>query len=390
MSERDQVTRDDIVTDMPLQACSLEHLPQREYVRFQRARSLLSLGGSIRSLVIGDIPLAGPGVLEALLTQSWAVRFSSPKEMIRLAETALEVALTLDRGKFGTRYVADLQARAWGELANAYRVGDKLRLGQHAFGQAYALLPQGTGDPYLRAHLLDLEASLLGKWREFPLALSRLKTLSNLYQDLDELHLAGRALIIRALYTFYNGDAETALKLNDEGLSLIDRDRDPTLLVLAIHNHLLFLVDLGHYGLAKRALFENRRHLLYQDRLNALKLRGIEGRISYGLGQIESAEITFREVKQGFDESGLSFSAALIRLELAMVLVYQNRIEEAEQEVIAAQNIFFSLEIYREYLGALLHLQECFRRREATVELIEFTITYLWRKELQRPPRHPQ
>jgi tetratricopeptide (TPR) repeat protein len=390
LSERDHVTHDDIVTDMPLQASFLDRLPRREYACYQRACSLLSLGGGVRSLVIGDMPLAGPGVLEALLAQSWAVRFSSPKEMVSLAETALEISLALDQGGLGPKYVADLQARAWGELANAYRVGDKLRLGQHAFGQAYALLPKGTGDPYLKAHLLDLEASLLGKWREFPLALSRLRTLSNLYRDLDELHLAGRTFIIRALYTFYSGDTEEALQLNEEGLDLIDRQRDPSLLVLAIHNHLLFLVDLGHYGLAKRVLFENRRHLLYQDRINALKLRGIEGRISYGLGQIVSAEMIFRELKQGFDESGLSFSAALMRLELAMVLVHQDRVEEAEQEVIASQKIFFALEIYREYLGALLHLQECFQRREATVDLIEFTIAYLWRKELQRPPRHPQ
>ena len=46
--------------------------------------------------------------------------------------------------------------------------------------------------------LFDLEASLLGAWREFPLALPRLASLSNLYQDLSETHLAGRALITQA------------------------------------------------------------------------------------------------------------------------------------------------------------------------------------------------
>jgi tetratricopeptide (TPR) repeat protein len=327
------------------------------------------------------MPVAGLGVFEALLAQSWAVRFTNPQEMVHLAEAAVEVAKEFDD---------DLLARAWGELANAYRTADRLRSAEKAFGQAYALLPNGTGDPYLRARLFDLEASLLGTAREFPLALRRLVSLTNLYHDLGEVHLAGRALVTRALYTSYSGQTEEALHLNADGLDLIDRRGDPVLYMMAVHNHLLFLVDLGSYAQAKRTLFEHRCHLIYRDGVGALRFRGLEGRISYGLGELVSAEIAFRETKEGLAAAGMSFYGALISLELAMVLLSQGKVEEAEQEVIAAREIFLSLEIYRELLGSILYLEECFRRKEVTAELIETTVAFLRRRALEIVPKRPR
>jgi tetratricopeptide (TPR) repeat protein len=372
--------------DLPLQARSLKQLSAREQRRYRRARTVLAHDGGVRALLLANVSLAGLGVFEALLAQSWSLRFNAPEEMVRLAATAVEIALGFDKRGYGKRRVADLKARAWGELANAYRAADRLRSAEQAFGHAYSLLRDGTGDLYLKARLFELEASLFGTWREFPLALNRLTSLSNLYQDLGEPHLAGRAFIIRALYTFYSGEAKEAIELNQEGVPLIDRKRDVALFMLALHNHLLFLIDLAMYPEAKRALFDNRRNLIYKDRINALRLRGIEGRISYGLGELLSAEIAFRETKDGFADAGMSFHAALLSLELALVLRSQERIEEAEQEVIVARDIFLSLEVYREYLGSVIYLEESFRRREATAELIQATIKHIERKWQQVGP----
>lgn len=383
----EHVIPDEVATDMPLQASFLERLSRREHARYRQARLLLASGGGVRALVSKDVPLAGFGVFEALLAQSWAIRYVSPEDMLRLTQAALDVARDLDPRRCGARRVADLQARAWGELANAHRAADHLRMAQQAFGQAYALLEKGSGDPYLKARLFELEASLMGTWREFPIALHRLKSLSKLYRDLDEIHLAGRALITHALYTAYSGQAEEAVQVNVEGLAMIDRQRDPVLYMMAIHNHLFFLVELGHCGQAKRALFENRRYLIYGKGIGALRFRDLEGRISYGLAELESAEIAFRETKAGLAEIGKSFFFALVCLELAMVLLRQDRVAEAEEEVLLARDLFFSQEVYREYVGATIYLVDCFQRQEATAEIIEITLAHLRRKELQIKPR---
>jgi tetratricopeptide (TPR) repeat protein len=377
----------EILSDVPSQARALASLSQRELRRYRRARALLASGGGVRALLRENMALAGLGVYEAFLAQSWSVRFDSPDEMVRLAEVAVEVSQGFAR-KEHTRRIADLQARAWGELANAFRAADRLRSAQRAFGEAYTFLQRGTGDLYLKARLFDLEASLLGTLREFPLALHRLASLSNLYLSLLEPRLAGRALITSALYTFYSGKPEEAIEINQNGIELIDQNRDRALFMLALHNHLLFLVDLKQFQKAQRLLFDNRCNLIYKDRITALRLRGVEGRINYGLGKLVSAEYIFLEVKRGLMEAGMSFYAALVALELAMVLRSQNKIDEALEEVIVAREIFLSLEIYREYLGSVLFLEESFRQGEATAELIEATVAQINRKWLQvGPPR---
>lgn len=375
----------EILLDVPVQAQALAKLSLRERGRYRRARRLLA-AGSAQAIPQAGMCVSGRGVYEALLAQSWSVRFDNPDEMVRLAEIALDVAQSFASGNHA-RWAADLQARAWGELANAYRAADRLRLAQTAFGEAYALLQRGTGDPYLKARLFDLEASLLGTLREFPMALHRLSSLANLYLDLRETHLAGRALITNALYTLYDGDAEKAITINQRGISLIDQSKDPDLFMLALHNHLLFLVDLKLYPKAQRVLFDNRRNLLYKDRVNALRLRWLEGRINYGNKKLTSAEIAFRDAKEGFSSLGMSFHTAILALELAMVLRSLDKTKKALEEVIAAREIFLSFEIYREYLGSVIFLEESFRRGEATAELIEATVAQINRKWLQVGPR---
>ncbi len=373
----------EILLDVPIQARALAKLSIRERGRYRRARNLMAEGG-IQAIPKAGMCLSGRGVYEAILAQSWSIRFDDPDEMVRLAKIALDLAQSFSSR---TKWTVDLQARTWGELANAFRVADRLRSAQLAFGEAYALLQRGTGDPYLKARLFDLEASLLGALREFPMALRRLSSLSNLYLDIGEAHLAGRALITSALYTLYDGDAEKAISLNQRGIHLIDQSKDSALFMQAVHNHLLSLVDLKLYPQAQRVLFDNRRNLIYKNRINSLRLRWLEGRINYGIGKLTSAEIAFRETKEGFSSSYMSFHTAVLSLELAMVLKSLDRTEEALEEVVAARKLLLSLEIYREYLGSVIFLEELFQRGEVTAEIIETTVTHIKRKWLQAAPR---
>ena len=369
--------------DNLLHARALESLHGEELSIYRQARALLDLGCGPEHLFLAEISLTGRGVLEALLGRSWAIRFHSPQEMVRAAEAAVLVAETFDPREHGEREVADLRARAEGELANAYRAADNLLEAELGFGRAYALFGQGTGDRRLRVRLLELESSLLGTQREYALALERLKTVSGVYQDLGEPHLAGRALITRGLYASYGGNTELAVASTEEGLAQIDSRRDPGLFMNAKHNQLLFLVDDGRAQQAKRVLFESRRNLFYDERITALRLRWIEGRIFYGLRELLSAEIAFREVKAGMVAAEMSFHAAITTLDLAAVLLRQGRVEEAEAEVIAAGLIFREKRILREYLGSIIYLEDCFRMKSIQPETIEEVVKYLRAREVE-------
>jgi tetratricopeptide (TPR) repeat protein len=165
-------------------------------------------------------------LFEALLERSWALRHESPEEMVKAAEWARVLAERLEPEDLNGQTVpADLQCRAWIELGNAYRVADDLPEAQNALGRATELYLKGTQDELLAAHLFDIQASLLGACRRFDLAETALDLVFAIYQRAGDEYLAGRALISKGMCVGYQGRAEQAVELIEQGIAQVD-DRD--------------------------------------------------------------------------------------------------------------------------------------------------------------------
>ncbi len=352
---------------------------RREETRGRKVALKLAAAGSLRAVIDGtNVTFRGLGALTALLEQSWALRIENPREMVSHAREAVNVARRLNPRRFAPELRADLEAWAWGELANALRVRNDLDEAERAFGTAFDLFDQGTGDPHLKARLYDLHASFLGTRRRFDLAFAALDTAYSTYLELGESHLAGKALVVKALYTHYSGRPEEAIRLNEEGSKRIRKGLDPGLDFSVILNHLLFLVECGRFPEAKRALFRLRGDIARLDgRIRRLRLRWIQGRISAGLGEWESAEQAFTEVKEGFEEAGMGFAAALASLDLALLWMRQDRYAEAEEMAMETVEVFVALRVRREAFGALMILKDAFEKRTATVSLLEDVVGYL-------------
>ncbi|HEV2856525.1 MAG TPA: hypothetical protein VHC97_27305 [Thermoanaerobaculia bacterium] len=324
----------------------------------------------------------GLELLNKLLERSWAVRHEDPKRMATLARFAVEVAQNLDARRYAPELLADFEARAWGELGNAHRAADDLDEAGRAFGKAFALLARGTGDALLKTRLHELHASYLGARREFDLAFAALDAASSAHLELGDPHLAGRAILVKAIYTYYSGRPEQAILLTQKGLRMIGKDRDPNLAFFAIHNQLVFLVACNRFPEARRALAFHRANLEgAPGRINALKLRWLEGQISAGLQDWPSAESALREVREGFEDAGMSFHAALASLELALVWMRQGKHRDSEVLVLKTVEVFLALRIRREALGAMMVLGEAFKRQVATAGLLENTLSCLRRLE---------
>jgi hypothetical protein len=168
----------------------------------------------------------------------------------------------------------------------------------------------------------------------------------------------------------------------EEGLGLIDRDRDPSLVSTAVLNQLLLLEDCGRLTEARIFLFDHRAQINQTGQITALKLRGIEGRIHYGMGRFDSAERDFRFVREGFREVGMSFTWALMSLDIALTLLRQGRTQEAIQEGLACAKMFLSLNIDRELLGSILFLEEAFTSEILNLADLEETARYLRRMQI--------
>ena len=353
-----------------------------------RAAALLALGeGPVAIAEKGDMPLEGLGIYRALLERSWALRHDNPREMVRLAKTATYVAKDLNSAIYGEALVSDYQARAWGELGNAHRVANDLWESQKSFGEAFKLLEKGTGEPLLRARLHDLHASLFAAQRKFEFAIEILDVAQGLYLQGGDLHLAGRTHILKAVYTHRMGRSTEAIKSNREGLAQIDEQREPGLTAWAFHNQVLFLEACGRYPEAKRLLFENRSRLVGTGRVNELKLRWAEGRISLGLKNYKAAEEIFLEVKNGFLGTEQGFAGALVTMELALAWMHQGKTAEAREVVMEAAEVFSALEIHREVLGAVQLLNDAFRIDRASLALVERVVSFLREWEINPDAR---
>jgi tetratricopeptide (TPR) repeat protein len=282
---------------------SLPRLPAGERNRFLKAWRLLGAGGILALIREGDLALAGPGVCEALLARSWAARHHDPGQMVHLASFAREVAGELRSRDLGSAGVAALQARAWAELANAFRVAGRLPAAEAAFEEAFGRSGE-IADPLLSAHLLELRATLHGEKGDLESAARLLSIVTGIYDHENERHLAGRARITHSIYAALQGRGEDALRLSAEGLARIEPAEDIVLAMTALHNRLLLTLRLGAWDEARRTL-ALCRGFSEEPGAVALRLRWMQGSVLQELGETESAEILLRQAREGLAALGL-------------------------------------------------------------------------------------
>jgi hypothetical protein len=142
------------------------------------------------------------------------------------------------------------------------------------------------------------------------------------------------------------------------------------------------MVDCGKYKDARFFLFKNRLYLNTAGGVASVKLRWIEGRINYGNGDLEIAEISFRAAKIGFQEADMAFASALAGLDLAITLLRQGCTQEAIREGLESTAMFFSLNISRELLGSFVFLEKAFKSKVLNLADLEETARYLRRMQI--------
>ncbi len=319
---------------------------------------------------------------ENLVEQGQQARHDDPRRMVGLAQQALLVAGHLNAEQLGPHRVADLRCRALTELGNAWRVSDRLDEAEKSLMQAAGLYLQGTGDPCLGARLFDVQASLDADRRRFDAAGEELDAVYAFHRRQGDGHMAGRTLISKGMYAGYGGRTEEAIRLLRRGLARIDAERDPGLAAAALHNQARLLVDSGRFREARTLVWRDRQRIEQAGgRVRQLKLRWLEGQIHAGLGELDQAEQTLREVKQGFRQADLHYKEALISLEMATVLLQQGRADEARGLVVEAAEVFGALKIHREVFAAVLLLRQAFETRAATAALLHRVVHFLTRAE---------
>jgi hypothetical protein len=321
---------------------------------------------------------------EALLQRAWEVRFEDLGEMVSLTWYASIMAGRLGRDGYTPVQVADFQARAYGEHSNALRAAHRLREAEEAWVRAAECWKEGSKDLRVRVRLMDVRASLLAAQHCTDQAVDLLNEVFEEYSALGDRHSAGRALVSRGFFVGYGGCPELAVRLLDQALGLLDAEREPDLVSMAVHNRLWFLVDCGRCRQARADLWRQRCWLEEYRSLGQLpkiRVAYLEGRINAGMGELNRAERALRSAIHGLAGEEVRMLRGVVSLDLAAVWMRQGRLDEACASAAATAASLLALGVPRQAQKALSLLRNAIEEGAATATLLQSVVDFLRRVE---------
>jgi len=324
------------------------------------------------------------GLLERMLDQSWECRGSSRVQAKELVSLAIHLAPHLDTSYYQREIVEDLQARAWTYIANLRRLASDLDGAEEAFQIAYAHLKSGTREPLERALFLDLKASLRGAQGRSAEAQKLFHRAIAIFLSHGDRHRAGKSLVSLSCILSNAGEAEEAIAVLHQSLSLIDSAQDERLLLCAWHNLIDYVTTLGRFieaqGLYRKARPLYRKYA--EDCEIGTRRLWLKGRIARGLGQHLEAEALLVAARARFLAEEIPYDAASVSLELAILYAEQKRTSELKQLAAEMLPIFTAWQIHREALAALMFLKQAVDTEQLTVQTAVGLAQFLRRAEV--------
>jgi tetratricopeptide (TPR) repeat protein len=327
---------------------------------------------------------SGVALLERVHARSREARFDDPAEMVRWAEIACTLARALSETRYGQRVVADIQARAWAELGNAYRVADDLERAGGAFGRAVALVEAGTGSSVVACRVLELAASYLAELRRFDDAVEILQAVEAKYR---EGGLAGetlRIMVNKGHTLSLANEPEDAMQVYGKALWCIGAEPDPLRLPI-VHGLAYSMLEAGFPASAELLVQQNRREYRRAGRLSEHRLTWLEGKIAFALREFGKAEAKLNVARLAFSRIRKHYDAALVSLDLALLYLQLGRRRELLWLVDQMLRAFESLGVEREAIACVMLLRtSCEQQRP--LELLRGQIETLAKllPELQR------
>lgn len=330
------------------------------------------------ALVLGDCRYQSWGLFELLIEKSDHAVLVEPQKAQEILRLALDLTDHLDASVHGHGAVHAAKARAWAGLGNALRILSDFRRSEQAFQTAEAHLAKSWLDPLDEALVLELKASLRRAQRRFDEALAMLEAAIDLYREVNEPHLQGRALLKKGLVLQYAHRYEEACACFRGSLFLLDGSEDPRLVAVGQFNLINCLHDAGRTAEAAALLPEARQMMKTSGtRSDLVRLRWLEGKIAAVLGPPADAEQALLEAREALVEDAAAFDAALVSLDLAGLYAREGRIAATKRLIQEILPIFRSCEVHGEALAALIVFQQAAEMEQLNLGLVEEVASFL-------------
>lgn len=320
------------------------------------------------------------GLAEELLDRCHQALFDADScRAVRIARLAVTVADRVETSIYGDSLTADLRARCWGNLCNAYRCSGRLEAAVSALERAEELLVDGTGDPLEEATLLQYRASLATSFGELERSAAVLEDVCSIYQELGETRLLARTLLkLSTPHGFLDPELGAATARRAE--KLLDPDEDARLFLGARHNQIRFIIDAGNPEHAAMLLKGSRK--LYRrepSRWIQLNLGWSEARLAAALGDLREAEAAYEVLLRELLDHGYHLDGAHAALDLAATRIGLGKFRDAGELAAGMAQHFREWGAHARARTAWALLQHALEAERATTELIREVAVYLRR-----------
>lgn len=328
------------------------------------------------------------GFCELLCEESLRLASVDAAQAVERAEIAVLVSdLLKDDEPVTDRRLYQLRGYAWAHDGNARRVLGDLRSADESFAIAEAWWEAGEaalGDCLgYEPVVLDLKASLRIAQRRFPEAFALLDRIYAIHErgarpEHKDAHLAGRALVTKALALAEMNEPEKSIELLERAETMVRMERDPRLVLCLRHNLLWDLTTVErHEEAARRLPGVSALCRELGNPLDLIRLRWAEGKIAAGLGRTDEAMQILGELRHQFVDRDMAYDAALVTLELTELYARNGRAAEVKELSLQMASIFQSQDVPREALAALLFFQRAAQRERVTAKLAREIATFL-------------
>lgn len=321
------------------------------------------------------------GLAQHLIECSRAEFFGDVGRSAELAALAIEVADALDPRVYPARMIHDTLALAWACLGNAHRVQSDLVAADRALATARRTArSSGSGDPWTIGEIASFLGSLRIDQVRYDEAREVLEEAVGIFRQAGDQRLEAKCLVQLAQARGEGGDHFSAIDVLKRARTLLG-PADGKLRLIAGHYQAQMLLQ-GELRNEADDLFavlqdeyrEHGREFGIEQRR-----RWLEARLAAAGGDAQRAEETFREIREAFLTREMAYDYALVSLEIAALLVDQERHEDVQRLAEEMVPLFASRQVHGHALTALALFQQAAAARTATVGLVREVAGYLQR-----------
>lgn len=295
---------------------------------------------------------------------------------LELAASRARIAVAIAERVQGSKaWCSRLQGFAAAHPPNVERVAGNHDAADSGLQVARRLWEAGS-DPFNLldpGRLLDLEASLRRDQRRPDEALDSLEKAMAVGRC-PERYLVKKGSILEAMGRYE--EAVAALLL---AKPLVEQKGDARLLYMQRFNLAVVYTHTERFSEASALVQRVRAAATERGDVHEVnRVVWLRGRIAAGLGETDLALSLLNKARRKFEDLDMDFDVALALLEIASLLLRENR--TAEVQLLAADlvKIFGSRKIHREALASLRLFHEAVKQERATAGLARSVLSYLF------------